>query len=71
MKTKKIVRTIHLWLGLSSGLGVCLLCLSGALFVFAEEAMHAYNKTHLYVAQGTDRLPVDQLVKTFKEEFSS
>lgn len=33
--------------------------------------MHAYNKTHLYVAQGSDRLPVDQLVKTFKEEFSS
>ncbi|MEL7003622.1 MAG: PepSY-associated TM helix domain-containing protein [Bacteroidota bacterium] len=69
MVTKKVVRLIHLWLGLSSGLVVCLLCLSGALFVFAEEIMHAYNKQHLHVEQGDKRLPVDHLVDTFKAEF--
>jgi len=69
MSTKKIVRNIHLWLGLSSGLVVCLLCISGALFVFAEEIMHAYNKKHLHVVPGIERLPVDDLAATFKERF--
>jgi uncharacterized iron-regulated membrane protein len=66
---KKVVRNIHLWLGLSSGLVVCLLCISGALFVFAEEIMHAYNQEHLYVEAQTKRLPVDELVATYKAAF--
>ena len=74
MTTKKLVRTVHLWLVLSSGLVVCLLCISGTLFVFAEEIMHAYNKEHLYVEtqaehQSVERQSVDDLVAAFKTEF--
>lgn len=70
MKTKKIVRKIHLWLGLTSGVVVCLLCLSGAAFVFAEEFMHAYNKDKLNVLSvERERIPVDSLVAKFKSAF--
>ncbi len=69
MISKKIIRKIHLWLGLSSGLVVCLLCLSGALFVFAEEIMHAYNKNNLEVKVEKERLSVDELVATYKSQF--
>jgi len=69
MARKKITRKIHLWLGLGSGIIVCLLCLSGALFVFAEEGMHAYNKEYLHVAESGKRLPVDELVETFKQTY--
>lgn len=68
---KKIVRKIHLWLGLTSGIVVCLLCLSGAAFVFAEEFMHSYNKDKLHVAGDGKRLPVDSLVASFKAAYPS
>ncbi|BFP40340.1 PepSY-associated TM helix domain-containing protein [Flavobacteriaceae bacterium GF1] len=70
MKTKKVVRNIHLWLGLSSGLVVCLLCISGAAFVFAEEFMHAYNKDKLHASSVEgERMPIDSLVSNYKKAF--
>ncbi|QLE01150.1 PepSY domain-containing protein [Galbibacter sp. BG1] len=69
MSYKKTIRKIHLWIGLSSGLIVCLLCLSGAMFVFAEEIMHSYNKEHLTVKPEGNRMPVDSLVNTFKAKY--
>ncbi|QTE23920.1 PepSY-associated TM helix domain-containing protein [Polaribacter cellanae] len=67
MVSKKIVRKLHLWLGLSSGIIVCLLCLSGATFVFAEEIMHAYNKENLYVEVEGKRVEIDSIVAKFKK----
>lgn len=46
---KKIVRNIHLWLGLFTGLILFLVCLSGALLSFTEEALNLVNKKYLYV----------------------
>ena len=47
-RTRKLFRDIHLWLGLSSGLIIIAVCLSGTIYVFNEEltemAMpHLYN----------------------------
>ncbi|QVY66351.1 PepSY domain-containing protein [Polaribacter sp. Q13] len=66
MIQKKIFRKLHLWLGLSSGIIICLLCLSGSLFVFAEEIMHSYNSEFLNVKVEDKRLDVDTLVSNFK-----
>ncbi|WP_308992728.1 PepSY-associated TM helix domain-containing protein [Mariniflexile litorale] len=68
MIRKKLVKKLHLWLGLSSGLIVCLLCLSGAFFVFAEEIMHAYNAEYLNVPVEEERISADVLVASFKEK---
>ncbi len=69
MVKRKTTRKIHLWLGLVSGIVVCLLCVSGALFVFAEEVMHSYNKEHLIVNIEGKRMMVDSIVATYKSKY--
>ena len=36
-KLKKIARKLHLWLGLLSAIPVCIICLTGALYVFKDQ----------------------------------
>ncbi len=69
MAKRKFIRQVHLWLGLFSGLVVCLLCLSGAMFVFAEEFMHSYNKDYLSVDIEGERMTVDSLVAKYKSTY--
>lgn len=67
---KKLVRTIHLWLGLSSGLVVFIVGLTGAMFVFEEEGRELFQHHYYYVAAtAAARLPADQLVDSFKTHF--
>lgn len=47
---KKIVRVIHLWLGLGSGLVVFIVSITGCLYVFEEEIRSATQYENLYVA---------------------
>jgi uncharacterized iron-regulated membrane protein len=76
MKTKKksqfknIIRTIHLWLGLTSGLVVFIVALTGALYVFEEEGREAFQH-HYYHIPATDapHVAVDRMVDTFTTHY--
>lgn len=63
MTAKKIIRQIHLWLGLVSGLVVLVVTLSGAVLVFEKEIDHLASADLYYVEPGAQRLPVDSLKK--------
>lgn len=62
---KKLIGKLHLWLGLSTGLVVVIVALTGCLLVFEKEIDESVNH-HFYfvdVPQHTQRLPLDQLVQ--------
>ena len=68
---KTIASTLHLWLGLGSGLIVFIVALTGSLLVFEEELeplIHAQFHTIAPPANGQP-LPLDQLVKTATAQF--
>ena len=46
--TKKTIRNIHLWLGLSVGLLVFIISITGAIYAFQEEITHAFRKEAIY-----------------------
>ncbi|MBS1605090.1 MAG: PepSY domain-containing protein, partial [Bacteroidetes bacterium] len=67
---KKIIRTLHLWLGLSSGLVVLIIALCAAILVFEDEARDYFQHDFYHVAAvGAQRLPVVQLTDTFRAHF--
>lgn len=64
MKIKEIIRQIHLWLGLASGLVVFILGLTGAIYTFEKELKEVFYRDRLYVdvpANG-QRLPLSTLL---------
>jgi len=64
---KKIVRNIHLWLGLSSGLVVFIVALTGALYIFEEEGRELFQHRYYHIPESNvnnPRLPVDQMKQT-------
>ncbi len=67
-KTRKLFNDIHLWLGLSSGLIVIAICLSGTVYVFNTELTEK-AAPHLYKVKpiaGKERIPVDSLLEKVK-----
>lgn len=69
---KNIVRKIHLWLGLSSGLVVFIVALTGALYVFEEEGRELFQQRYYYIPESnvnTPRLPVDKMMATVKARY--
>lgn len=69
-KARKLFNDIHLWLGLSSGLVVIAVCLSGTVYVFNTELTER-AAPHLYKAEpiaGKERMPVDSLIEKIKTE---
>lgn len=63
---KKIASQLHLWLGVSSGLVVFIVALTGSILVFEEELEPViYRKFHLAEApKGPSPLPLDKLRST-------
>ncbi|WP_167353181.1 PepSY-associated TM helix domain-containing protein [Pedobacter steynii] len=61
---KKIIRFLHLWLGLISGLVVFVLGLTGSIYAFADEIKEWIYKDRLYVEvpAGASHLPLSQLL---------
>src|SRR6186713_2343154 len=68
-KLKKLIRTLHLWLGLTSGVVVVIVGLTGAALVFEEEGRELAQHHYYYVNPGADRLPLQQMVDTFKSHY--
>jgi len=64
-RTRKIFMNAHLWLGLSSGLIVFVICLSGTIYVFNTEITENASPQLYRVSYspGSIRLPVDSLIK--------
>lgn len=63
MTIKKIIRNIHLWLGLISGLVVFVLGITGAIYAFSDEIkdwVYA-ERLHVEVPSGGQKLPLNQL----------
>ena len=46
--TKKTIRNIHLWLGLSIGLLVFIISITGAIYAFQEEITNALREEAIY-----------------------
>jgi uncharacterized iron-regulated membrane protein len=64
-KVRKLINTIHLWLGLASGLVVIAICFSGTLYVFNTEITE-WGAPHLYEIEnyeGKQRIDADSLLR--------
>ncbi|WP_159476581.1 PepSY domain-containing protein [Dyadobacter sp. 3J3] len=68
---KNIAAQLHLWLGISSGLVVFIVALTGSLLVFEEELEPVINKHFNIVAvgEGKQRLSLDSLATSVKQQF--
>lgn len=61
-KLKKIVGFLHLWIGLLSGLIICISMTGASIFVWQEELTNWYYSNIIYSKkQGKDILPVSEL----------
>jgi uncharacterized iron-regulated membrane protein len=69
-RIRKLFNDIHLWLGLTSGLVVLVICFSGTIYVFNTEITEN-SAPHLYKVApmpGSARIPVDSLIEKVKTE---
>jgi len=64
MSFKKLIGKMHLWLGLSSGLVVFIVGITGCLYAFIEEIKPLVYKNRMYVEipVSAQRLPVESLI---------
>lgn len=71
MTFKKTIRKIHLWLGLSSGLVVFIISITGCIYVFQKEISELYYKDQLYVDVPDEKktLPMSVLIKEAEDAF--
>ncbi len=69
-RLKHIIRQIHLYLGLASGLVVVIVALSGALYVFEEEGRELTQHKYFYVKQvGGERYSLQALSDSFRVHY--
>ncbi|MDO7875755.1 PepSY-associated TM helix domain-containing protein [Hymenobacter sp. ASUV-10] len=60
---KATIRTIHLWLGLATGLVLVFVCLTGCILAFEKEIEQSWHAERYFVAPATTApLPLAQLV---------
>ena len=63
-KIRKLFQTIHLWLGLASGIIVVAICFSGTVYVFNTEMteMSAPELYKIKATEGAQRMPVENML---------
>lgn len=67
-RVKNVIRQIHLWLGLGTGLIVFIVSITGCIYVFEEEIRTATQQERLYVpAQQKPFIGVGQLIRGFEK----
>jgi uncharacterized iron-regulated membrane protein len=65
---KNIIRNIHLWLGLATGLVVIIISVSGALYIFEEEIRDYTQKDFRYVtSQQKAFIGLDRVILSFEK----
>ncbi|TCC90154.1 PepSY domain-containing protein [Pedobacter frigiditerrae] len=69
MTLKKLIAQIHLWLGLTSGLVVVILGISGAIYTFSDEIKDIVYKDRRYVSvvPKNEKLSLDTLLSIAKQ----
>ena len=69
MTIKKLIAQIHLWLGLTSGLVVVILGISGAIYTFSDEIKDIVYKDRRYVSTvpKNEKLSLDTLLSIAKQ----
>lgn len=67
MTFKKLILKIHLWLGLSSGLIVIILGITGCLYVFEEELRPVVHDYYFTDNVKEKRLPISQIIEIAKK----
>lgn len=68
---RKLTGTLHLWLGMASGLVVFIVSLTGCLYVFESEIQSLYNGSYTRVdAQNGPLLPVSELARLGRQALS-
>lgn len=69
---RKLTRTLHLWLGLVSGLVVFIVSVTGCLYVFESEIQSLYNGSYTRVeAQNGPLLPVSELARRGRQALAT
>src|SRR6187402_281341 len=66
---KKLIGQIHLWLGLSSGIIVFIIAITGCLYAFQEEIQNITEEYRFVEKQDKPFLPTTQLEQIAKKEF--
>ncbi|MES2411477.1 MAG: PepSY-associated TM helix domain-containing protein [Bacteroidota bacterium] len=66
---KKTIRNIHLWLGLSSGIIVFIIAITGCLYAFQEEIQNITEKYRFVEKQNAPFLLPSELEKIARAEF--
>ena len=61
---------MHLWLGLTSGIVLFVICLSGTIYTFHKEINEFFNKEKYNVVAQANYLPVDSLVNVLNTDNS-
>lgn len=67
MTFKKLILKIHLWLGLSSGLIVVILGITGCLYVFEEELRPIVHDYYYTDQVKSKKLPISQIIEIAKK----
>ncbi len=68
-KTRKFFNDIHLWTGLTSGIIIVAVCLSGTIYTYNTELreMAAPHLHRVDIPENTARLPADRIIAKIKE----
>jgi uncharacterized iron-regulated membrane protein len=68
-KWSKLNHWLHLWLGLSSGIIVFIVALSGVLFIYCDDIIDGLAYDSLYVNEVKEqKLSPEEILKAFKEQ---
>lgn len=65
---KRSIGKIHLWLGLSSGLIVFIIALTGCIYVFSNEFTNAYRKNDIYITPQEKAISLSKLWKSTQQQ---
>lgn len=68
MKLKGIIRKLHLWLGLASGIVIFIVAVTGCIYVFKDEITSYTQRDFDYVnAQNSSRVSLDVVLHSFRK----
>jgi len=68
-QAKKWTGKLHLWLGLASGLIVTVICATGSVLALQDTVVELANHKKMSVEPGEKRVPIDQVLATYHEDF--
>ena len=71
MTMRKIVLTIHLYLGLAAGIFLMILGLTGSVMAFESDIDHWLHRDLWYVTPGRKLLPENEMISAAQHQFNS